>query len=437
MLQDSGMWLVPTPDEPPALSFRENRQAMVFWIGNLETLATVHDSIVIDALYEEIDRRLTKKIPSDAFQVVRSSKDIPVNSFDENASDDHSQALALGAILADISSKAISVHGARIHVALMGALGSSACRSSGPGDHGSAAACQTSSERLPNGGPPSSSFLCSAARLVADFFEAVTEGRITLAYRPVCKASGEDVLHYECVPQVQACDGHVQSEAELRPAMERLGLARAFDRLIASIVVEELFGDPSIHLAVTISVASASDDAWWAELWIGLAQRPDVASRLIVIIAGANGTVHLSSTCRFISRLRKLGCFVGIGGFGIGSSLNHVLALQPDMVEIDPFFLSPVARQQLGMRCLEHVAAVAGGGGRTVVAAGVRDKFDLIRVKTAGISWWQGQYSGRPASIRPWKMRSSHLDDQRQRDGSSNQATPPHSDGNGTSDMLS
>lgn len=236
----------------------------------------------------------------------------------------------------------------------------------------------------------------------AQVFTAVAEGRLFPAWQAV---SGEDdILYHECLLRLVGDDTPAVSDAIA--ALESTGLVRAFDQIMVSLVLDELEADPAVRLAVNVSAASARLDSWWDEAIARLRSNPAAARRLIVEITETAAFASISSAARFTSALRELGCRIAIDDFGMGfSSVRSVLALSPDYVKVDAFFLHRAGQSARCRSALAHMIGLAGTLAAGVIVEGVETEADSRLVASLGADWQQGHYIHFPSTLRPWIAR--------------------------------
>lgn len=246
--------------------------------------------------------------------------------------------------------------------------------------------------------------------IAVEVFEAFSDGRLHMGWQPVsASATPQVVLYHEALARIVRNDGEPLSPAIFVPALERLGLARAFDRQLVGLILDELEAFPGAVLGVNISGKSARLDGWWPTLFERLEQR-DVARRLVVEItetAGLTAEAHA-----FAAALRKRGCRVALDDFGMGhASVRNAMSLCPDIVKVDAFFLRNAGLSGRGHAMLEHLVGIAGNVAPIVVIEGVEtaEQSELaagIQARLAprsGECWQQGYHFGEPSSWCSWR----------------------------------
>lgn len=228
-------------------------------------------------------------------------------------------------------------------------------------------------------------------------------GHLAYVWQPVRDGrDSETVLFYEMCPQLVGADGVRRDLAEARPALERLGLVAALDRHLADHALDVLEGSPDLAVGVHISAHSISAPGGWRGLFQRLTGDRSVASRLAVLITETSTFPDFGGAIRVVARLQALGCAVGIDNFGLGyTSIRELLALSPDLVCIDPFFVRFGLSDASEGAALEHLAGLAGVMASIVVVKGVSNERQSQLVRQKGITWQQGEYLGAPRLGRP------------------------------------
>jgi EAL domain-containing protein (putative c-di-GMP-specific phosphodiesterase class I) len=177
------------------------------------------------------------------------------------------------------------------------------------------------------------------------------------------------------------------------PCLQRLGLARVFDRLVVRHVLDELRRQPSVCVGVSIFAQSARLDHWWASLLSTLQSQPALASSLTVEISDGMAFSNLESVRDFCARLRSCGCRIAIKDFGVGTgNLAAVQACHPDIVKLDASFPRRARESEFGRECLRDMLTLCAHLASHVVVDGVEREEDMDVALDAGARWLQGYY---------------------------------------------
>ena len=217
------------------------------------------------------------------------------------------------------------------------------------------------------------------------------------------------VLYHEALARLVAPDGGVDMPGDLFPALERLGFARLVDHHVVTKILDELEASPDAVLGVNISAQSARLDHGWKEIQARLRRAPDIARRLVIEITETATAPDIASSVHFSVQMHRYGCTIALDDFGTGhASIRQLIALAPDFVKIDRFFVRRCVSSNRDRELLAHIIGVARSLGPAVIVEGVEtpEQADLIRA--AGGMWQQGYHWSRPSFYRPWLVARQH-----------------------------
>ncbi|WP_169835085.1 EAL domain-containing protein [Pandoraea oxalativorans] len=231
--------------------------------------------------------------------------------------------------------------------------------------------------------------------------DAMREGRVRAVLQPICEAGAPDkVFYYECLARISARDSGASVAHQMRiGSLEKLGLMRAFDRDMTQRAIRLLAQDAQLVLGVNISAGSAVEDAWWHSTFAQLAASPLVARRLIVEITET--ARPMPGHCRrFSTKLRQLGCRVGVDDFGASHSDDTLAALGgSDFVKIAGPLVTGAKHSAQGRAALMEVIAAAQKHARLFIVEHVEDEQALLMARHIGAPFVQGFHVGRPLEL--------------------------------------
>lgn len=238
--------------------------------------------------------------------------------------------------------------------------------------------------------------------LASELLSRMVTDRLTLVWQRVAHASREgETLYHEGLLRAIGANGADELPGDALAAVERAGLVRSLDQFVVAKVLDELEAHPAAMLGVNISAHSAVLDSWWAEAERRLAGNPRIARRLIIEITETAALASISEVVGFVDRMRALGCRIALDDFGTGhASIRHLLALKPDIVKVDAFFLRHAAAVDPDRVALRHLIGLAGTIAPVVIVEGVESATDSTRAAEAGAVWQQGWFWGCPAVVR-------------------------------------
>lgn len=227
---------------------------------------------------------------------------------------------------------------------------------------------------------------------------AIADARIALMWRPV--AGGEDaraIWYHEAEPCLIGTGGVALPASEFRPALERAGLTRLFDRHVLARTLDRLESSPGLRLGCTISAQSAMIDGWWHTPLARLAQQRDLAARLVVAISDLAECPPVHTMLAFVRHLRELGCTIALEGFGRTSdSFAQARALRPDIVKIEGAYLTSTlgGTNSRAVARLATAVELARSVAPAVVVQGVNNDREFEVAQSVGADWFKGDRLG-------------------------------------------
>ena len=232
---------------------------------------------------------------------------------------------------------------------------------------------------------------------------ALSEQRLLLAYQPIVRADSSKVVHYECLLRMIDEDGRISSAGAMMPAIEEIGLIGKIDSLVLDLATKELRDNPGISLALNVSGATTSDEAWLNQMVKIARDYPELPQRMLVEITETAIMDDINVAADFVSALRELGCNVALDDFGAGfTTFRNLRALPINVVKIDGSFVQKVAMERDNQIFVEALVTLARGFELETVAECVETSHDASVLTAFGVDFLQGYYFGKPNTVRPW-----------------------------------
>jgi EAL domain-containing protein (putative c-di-GMP-specific phosphodiesterase class I) len=234
-----------------------------------------------------------------------------------------------------------------------------------------------------------------AAVRVAD---ALSEGPLSLSLRPVVGVyGGATSLYHSLIANAGAipveCRSDATRESVYAPCLERLGLARLWDRHVLRKALAILRQRPALRIGVRLSTQSARCDHWWTSIFATLQAEPMLASRLVVEFSACGPVLALEAMRQFCSRLQSLGARIAIRNLGCrDGDLAIVHACRPDIAKVDPSFLRRARSSGFGLEGLQEMLSLAGHLATYAVVDGIEREDDMHLALRAGAQWLEGAF---------------------------------------------
>ena len=240
---------------------------------------------------------------------------------------------------------------------------------------------------------------------------AIRHQRLVLALQPIVDATTLEPAIYECLLRIRKPDGEIISAGEYIPVAEQLGLIRLVDYRVLELAIDVARHHPKLTLTINVSGLTATDNNW-LELLKSLTNGDvSLTNRLIVEITETAAIQDIEESCKFISRVKELGCRVAMDDFGTGyNSFRNLQTLGIDMVKIDGSFIENMRENQDDQLFVKLLADLAKQFGLDIVAECVGDDTTTQMLRDVGINYLQGYHLGEPKLALPDEYRKTGND---------------------------
>ncbi len=234
--------------------------------------------------------------------------------------------------------------------------------------------------------------------IIADrIVSALNDRRICMAFQPIVSAHTKKVHQYEALIRMVSKDGEIEIAGNFVPQAEQLGLIRLIDRRALELVIEVLYKNTDLHIAVNVSGITATESLCVEGYLAQIEANRSVANRMTVELTETSALRNIEESAHFVSRLRGLGCKVAIDDFGAGyTSFRNLQELVVDCVKIDGSFIRGLAEDKDNQLFVRTLVDLARNFGLETVAecVGTRQEAELLR--GYGVDYLQGFYFGEP-----------------------------------------
>ena len=236
---------------------------------------------------------------------------------------------------------------------------------------------------------------------------AVDESRLLLKYQevvPLTTIAGAGP-HIELLLRFRAEDGQLVVPGAFLPAAERYGLMPMIDRWVIQTALsnfDRLHPSGAALTLATINLSGASiEDPSLADLILQLLQRYRVdPSRVCFEITETVAVRNLTHVCRFMTRLREVGCKFALDDFGAGmSSFGYLKNLPVDIIKIDGSFIRDLLDDPMSLAIVRAVTDIGHGRGLLVVAEWVSSEALMEVLVEIGVDYAQGFSLHRPELV--------------------------------------
>ena len=235
---------------------------------------------------------------------------------------------------------------------------------------------------------------------------AIEERMFFMMYQPQIDLATREVSGYEAL--VRIADANV-SPGEFIPVAESKGLIRQIGRITTKLVVKQLadWKDAGIETRpVSINYSSMQiGDVGYADYLLNLLEKYQVDPSLVKIeITERLFTRQEAETEEFFENMQKAGIKILMDDFGTGySSLNYLAYIPVDVIKldksiVDAFLVKEDISDNLarGNDFVRNIVQLAHDLGKTIIAEGVEERWQVELLEVFGCDAIQGYYFSRP-----------------------------------------
>lgn len=233
---------------------------------------------------------------------------------------------------------------------------------------------------------------------------ALEQRLFQLHFQPVVEARDPDnLLHYKVVARLPDGQGRFLPAGRFLPWLERFGWLARFDRLMLTLVLEQM-GAHRLPLALSLSGASLESAQAQAELLAVLRRHTALSTRLTLELSGSQPlpAARLESLAH---SLRRLGFSLGLqhfgGRFGV---LGNLSSLGLAWLKVDGSYVQHLDQQEDKRRFLAALQQAAASIDVPLIAERVETEAELQALRVLGFQGVMGRLFGEPepwAAVRP------------------------------------
>lgn len=241
----------------------------------------------------------------------------------------------------------------------------------------------------------------------ASLYAELNAAELQFVWQPVCGLDGGAVLYLRASIAALGRYGQIEDREPAYRALERLGLAQAFDQALVLQAIEYLARSDTHSICVGVSASSFRSSAWWPAVHARLSGAQALARRLFIAIDCAQTPVVAGEAVALADSLRRCGCRIVLQGLGSGQvALSALIALRPEVVTLDALFLRLATPREPDEQLFRRIASLASVLAPAVVAEGVEDAVRVACALEAGVHWGLGSYLARPGWRGPSRSGS-------------------------------
>lgn len=239
--------------------------------------------------------------------------------------------------------------------------------------------------------------------MIAELADALTEQRIEAHYQPIVKIQTGEIIGLEALARLRARDGRLISAGEFHEALTDPRLAGALTghmlRQVAADVRRWIDGGIAFqHVGVNFSSSDFESGDMEEKIAAAFGAENVPLKHLILEVTETVLIRPDGRVAEAVSNLRAGGMRVALDDFGTGyASLTHLLDFPVDILKIDKSFVDRLLRDKRSLVIVRGLVAMAHELGIRVVAEGIENSEQAMRLSELGCRLGQGYLYARPA----------------------------------------
>ncbi|MFG1845349.1 EAL domain-containing protein [Micromonospora carbonacea] len=230
---------------------------------------------------------------------------------------------------------------------------------------------------------------------------AVSANRFALYAQPIVDLSLNQVTRHEILLRVRSDTGEPVAPVAFLDMAERVGEILMVDKWVVDHALEFIGrGAQTSHYQVNISGKSLADPGLLTFVTEAIDRHGVKPERLTFEITETALIENRNEALAFARGIRAAGCHLALDDFGTGyGALAHLKYLPVDLVKIDGTFIVDLCRSPADQAVVSKLVELCQTLGIRVAAEYVQDDATVERLKSYGVDFAQGYWTGRPEPI--------------------------------------
>ncbi|PTM98399.1 putative bifunctional diguanylate cyclase/phosphodiesterase [Mycoplana dimorpha] len=229
--------------------------------------------------------------------------------------------------------------------------------------------------------------------------DAITADQIDVHFQPIVNLKNDLVVGFEALARWCDADLGYVSPAAFVPLAEERGFIDALSEVLLRKAAEAALSWPKeLFLSFNLSSAQLVDPKT-SLTTLAILNRAGLDPRRLELEITETAVMTDAMTAqKIVGELRAAGVRVSLDDFGTGqSSLGRLRDFTFDKVKIDRAFVSRISDDRVSEHIIKAIVAMCDGLHLEVVAEGIEDFSEALKLKALGCGMGQGYFYGKPA----------------------------------------
>ncbi|MDL2408331.1 EAL domain-containing protein [Rhizobium calliandrae] len=238
-----------------------------------------------------------------------------------------------------------------------------------------------------------------ATQLEQALRNAIISNAIDVHFQPIVSLASNLIVGFEALARWNDADLGFVSPAVFVPLAEERGFIDALSETLLRKAAEAALSWPrELFLSFNLSSAQLMDPGTSSSILAILGRVGFDPHRLELEITETAVMSSADTAHRIIADLRAAGVRISLDDFGTGqSSLGRLRDFIFDKVKIDRAFVSRINSDRASEHIVKAILAMCEGLDLEVVAEGIEDYAEAVKLRSLGCAMGQGYYYGKPA----------------------------------------
>ena len=237
-----------------------------------------------------------------------------------------------------------------------------------------------------------------ATQLEQALRNAIIANEVDVHFQPIVDLRNDAVVGFEALARWCDADLGYVSPAVFVPLAEERGFIESLaETLLRKAAHAALSWPKELFLSFNLSSAQLMDPATSTRLLTIINQIGLDPRRLELEITETAVMADAETAQKIVTELRAAGVRVSLDDFGTGqSSLGRLRDFSFDKVKIDRAFVSRISADRASEHIIKAIVSMCEGLELEVVAEGIEDFSEALKLKALGCGMGQGYFYGKP-----------------------------------------
>ncbi len=234
--------------------------------------------------------------------------------------------------------------------------------------------------------------------------EIIEKELITTLFQPLISFKRKQILGFEALSRgLNPNDNTLINPQILIREAEQFGLILDLDRLFRKKAFENFAlyyrNNPNSVLSINLE-SNAIQEGLGSGNLLKTVEKHKIAPSSIIIEILESDVDDISVLKKFVNEYRSLGFMIALDDFGAGfSNWDRIVSLKPDLIKLDRSIIDGIESDFYKQEVARSIIKLAHNTGSMVIAEGIEEEEESLKVLELNTDMLQGYLFGRPSDI--------------------------------------